>query len=137
MPLLGSAAMLLSFDVVPEAISEHDDWHTHEHLHERLSIPGFLRGTRWVARAGTPRYLIVYEVAGVEVATSEAYLARLNAPSPWTASIMGRVRAMVRGVTTVAGSAGYGLGTTALCVRFQPGESDAPRMRDQVIAMLP
>jgi hypothetical protein len=44
MPLLGTAAMLLSFDVAEEAIAEHDEWHTHEHFPERLSIPGFLRG---------------------------------------------------------------------------------------------
>ena len=54
MPLLGSAAMLLSFDIAPEAIDEHDRWHTHEHLPERLAIPGFLQGTRWVAIAGEP-----------------------------------------------------------------------------------
>lgn len=46
--------MLLSFDIAPEAIPEHDDWHTHEHLPERLSIPGFLRGTRWVALQEQP-----------------------------------------------------------------------------------
>jgi len=46
MPLLAQAAMLLSFDVAREAIRQHDDWHTHEHLPERLSIPGFLRGSR-------------------------------------------------------------------------------------------
>ncbi len=46
MPLLGQAAMLLSFDIAAEAIAEHDDWHTHEHLPERLAIPGFLRGMR-------------------------------------------------------------------------------------------
>ncbi len=34
MPLLGKAAMLLSFDVSENAIREHDDWHTHEHLPE-------------------------------------------------------------------------------------------------------
>ena len=34
MALLGKAAMLLSFDVVEEAIPEHDEWHTHEHLPE-------------------------------------------------------------------------------------------------------
>ena len=64
MPLLGNAAMLLSFDVVPEAIDEHDEWHTQEHLPERLSIPGFLRGTRWVALHGLPRYFVLYEVSG-------------------------------------------------------------------------
>ena len=50
MPLLGSAAMLLAFDLDAGATAEHDDWHTHEHLPERLAIPGFLRGTlarRW------------------------------------------------------------------------------------------
>jgi hypothetical protein len=31
MPLSGRAAMLLTFDIVEEAIIEHDDWHTHEH----------------------------------------------------------------------------------------------------------
>ena len=62
MPLPGKAAMLLLFDVLPEAIPEHDDWHTHEHLPERLSIPGFLRGTRWVATDGQRRYFVIYEV---------------------------------------------------------------------------
>jgi hypothetical protein len=52
MPLLGSATMLLSFDLDAAAIEEHDRWHTHEHLPERLSIPGFHRGTRWVVTTG-------------------------------------------------------------------------------------
>jgi hypothetical protein len=46
MPLLGSAAMRLSFDIAPELAAEHDHWHLFEHLPERLSIPGFRRGTR-------------------------------------------------------------------------------------------
>ena len=54
--------MLLNFDIDEAAIAEHDDWHTHEHLPERLSIPGFLRGTRWVAVRGSPRYTVLYEV---------------------------------------------------------------------------
>jgi hypothetical protein len=70
MALLGKAAMLLSFDIVPEAIVEHDDWHTHEHFPERLSIPGFLRGTRCVAQHGQPRYFVMYEVARLELKRS-------------------------------------------------------------------
>jgi hypothetical protein len=84
MPLLGSAAMLLLFDVVQDAIPEHDEWHTHEHLPERLSIPGFVRGTRWVASHGQPRYFVMYEVEQLATLTSNAYLERLNNPSPWT-----------------------------------------------------
>ena len=80
MPLLGSAAMLLSFDIEPGAIEEHDRWHTHEHLPERLSIPGFRRGTRWLAAGGGPRYMVVYEVESLATLSSPAYLARLEQP---------------------------------------------------------
>ena len=62
--------MVLSFDIAPEAIAEHDDWHTHEHLPERLSIPGFLRGSRWVATRGEPRYMVLYEVRELATLTS-------------------------------------------------------------------
>ena len=70
MPLLGSAALLLSFDVEADAVDDHDRWHTQEHLPERLSIPGFLRGTRSVAGEESPRYMVVYEVESL--ATSPA-----------------------------------------------------------------
>ena len=88
MALLGKAAMLLSFDVASDAIDEHDDWHTHEHLPERLSIPGFLRGTRWIAQQGRPRYFVMYEVKELATLASAAYLERLNNPTPWTAKMM-------------------------------------------------
>jgi hypothetical protein len=119
------AALLLTFDVVDEAIAEHDDWHTHEHLPERLSIPGFLRGTRWVATAGGPRYLVVYEVAGVETLASPAYLARLNNPTPWTRKMMPHYRGMTRGLCSVVRSAGRGMGGFALLVRFKPARDEA------------
>lgn len=62
MALIGKAAMILSFDIESAAIDEHDNWHNHEHLPERLSIPGFRRGSRWVALSGSPRYFVMYEV---------------------------------------------------------------------------
>jgi len=126
MPLLGSAAMLLSFDVLPEAVAEHDDWHTHEHLPERLSIPGFLRGTRWTCVGEGPRYCVLYEVAALSVLTSGAYLERLNRPTPWTSKMMPMYRGMTRGLCEVVQSCGHGLGGLALLTRFAAdGEADA------------
>jgi hypothetical protein len=120
MPLLGSAAMLLSFDVEADAIEEHDRWHTHEHLPERLSIPGFRRGTRWIGGAGEPRYMVLYEVESLETLASEAYLARLNNPTPWTTRMMPHYRGMNRGLCAVLGSFGLGQGRTAALIRFTP-----------------
>jgi len=128
MTLLGSAAMLLSFEIDAEAIAEHDDWHTHEHLPERLSIPGFLRGTRWIALQGQPRYFVIYEVEQLATLTSSAYLERLNNPSPWTSKMMPQYRGMTRGFCSVAGSFGLGMGHAGLSIRFKPTET-APALR--------
>jgi hypothetical protein len=119
-PLLGPAAMLLSFDVDADAIVAHDDWHTHEHMAERLSIPGFLRGTRWTSTGGSPGYLVLYEVADLATLTSGRYLERLNDPTAWTRRTMPHVRNMARGLCAVSASQGLGLGTFAAVFRFAP-----------------
>jgi hypothetical protein len=133
MPLLGKAAMLLSFDIVPDAIPEHDDWHTHEHLPERLSIPGFLRGIRWVALQGQPRYFVMYEVEQLATLTSAAYLERLNNPSPWTSKMMAHYRGMTRGFCSVAGSFGFGMGHAGLLIRFKPASETASALRNWLL----
>lgn len=133
--------MLLSFDIAPEAIAEHDEWHTHEHLPERLAIPGFLRGTRWVALRDAPRYLVLYEVKDLDTLASDAYLARLNHPTPWTAKMMPYYRGMTRGLCSVAGSSGFGMGHIGLLCRFKPREAaESPLanwLREAVLPQLP
>jgi hypothetical protein len=126
MPLLGSAAMLLSFDIAPEALEEHD----------RLSIPGFRRGTRWVALGGEPRYMVLYEVENLQVLTSETYLARLNNPTPWTTRMMPNYRGMRRGLCTVDGSFGFGQGGTAALIRFTSDEERASELNHWLLRVL-
>ncbi len=138
MSLLGSAAMLLSFDIAPEAIEEHDRWHTHEHLPERLSIAGFLRGTRWVSTAHAPRYMVIYEVQDLQVLASEAYLERLNHPSPWTQRMMPFYQGMTRGLCSVLGSFGVGQGGSAALIRFTSEEASVVSIRQWLLeAVLP
>ena len=129
MSLMGMAAVLLSFDVVPDVIDEHDDWHTHEHLPERLSIPGFLRGTRWVAREGNPLYFVLYEVETLATLTSSGYLERLNDPTPWTSKMMPHYRGMTRGFCAITASFGLGMGQAALLIHCKPvvGQSELLR----------
>jgi hypothetical protein len=133
MPLLGSAAMLLSFDVVSDAVPEHDDWHTHEHLPERLSVAGFLRGSRWIAIRGQPRYLVLYEVTELATLTSAAYLERLNNPSAWTSKMMPSYRGMSRGLCSVVGSTGLGMGNLTYLVRFKPQAEAADSVRSWLL----
>lgn len=136
MPLLGKAAMLLCFDVVADARPDHDAWHTHEHLPERLAIPGFLRGTRWVATRGQPGYVVLYEVESLATLGSPAYLERLNHPSAWTTRVMPSYRGMTRGFCTVTGSFGYGMGQAGRLLRFKPRAGDEAATRESLLAML-
>jgi hypothetical protein len=133
MPLLGAAAMLLSFDVEAEHVAEHDRWHTHEHLPERLTIPGFLRGTRWVAVDGAPRYLVLYEVESLATLESAPYRARLDQPSPWTARMMPHYRGMSRGLCAVLGSVGAGLAGAAALIRFSASAASASALHRQLL----
>ena len=126
----GSAIMLLNFDIASAAVAEHDDWHTHEHMRERLGIPGFLRGSRWLARSGAPRYMVLYEVASIDVLASEPYLARLNDPSPWTVRMMKHYVGMRRALCNVVAGSGSGTGGTALLARFAPVDGAASELND-------
>lgn len=121
------AALLLLFDVASDAIAEHDDWHTREHLPERLAIPGFLRGSRWTAAAGAPRYFVMYEVRELATLACGPYLARLNNPTPWSARMMKSYFGMRRALCSIVASFGAGLGSTALLVRFaaEPARREA------------
>lgn len=125
--------MLLLFDIAEEAVAEHDEWHTQEHLPERLSIPGFVRGTRWRAVLGKPGYFVMYEVEELAVLTSKAYLERLNHPSPWTSKMMPFYRGMTRGLCAVKESFGVGLGGVGLLLRVKRGE----RLLDGILPGLP
>lgn len=133
MPLIGNAALLLAFDVEPGAVDEHDYWHTFEHLPERMGVPGFHRGTRWVAAAGSapdvPRYVVVYEVADLSVLSGPAYRHRLDHPSAWTARMMPHYRGMRRGFCAVTGSVGAGVGAAARVQRFRPAPGRAEGLR--------
>lgn len=127
MSLRSDAAMVLFYDIDGDT-ADHDDWHSYEHFHERLSVPGFLRATRWIATDGAPRYMVIYEVSGTDVATSQSYLYRLNDPTEWTRAMMPRFRGMTRGFCTVVASSGFGLGAAAVALRFRPADGAEPTL---------
>jgi hypothetical protein len=110
--------MLLWFDIVPDHISEVDEWLTRQHFPERVAIPGFLRAQRWVSISSGARYLIVYEVSDIDILSSPPYLDRLNNPTPWTQQVMPHYRGMVRGFCRLERSAGTVLGATCVSVRY-------------------
>ncbi|MEM8951409.1 MAG: hypothetical protein AAGC99_18990, partial [Pseudomonadota bacterium] len=68
--------------------ADYEVWYQTEHLHERLSIPGFRRGRRYQALQPEEGYFTCYETDGPDVLTSGAYRERVDNPTPMTAHIM-------------------------------------------------
>ena len=126
--MLGAAAVAMWWNVAPEMRVEWEDWHSNEHMPERLSIPGFLRGTRWVAESGEPSYFVLYEVANLATITGGPYLERLNNPSPWSRKMMPHHLNMVRSLCVLRAGWGGGLPQTLATVRFTPQASTLPEL---------
>ena len=124
--MLGNAAVAMWWDVAPEVRAEWEEWHSSEHMPERLAIPGFLRGTRWAAISGEPSYFVLYEVTGLDTITGGAYLGRLNHPTPWSRKMMPHHRNMVRSLCLVREGYGGGIPTVMATVRLS-GSIELPR----------
>jgi hypothetical protein len=123
MPLLGDAALAMWWDMAPAMRAEFQHWHTHEHFPERLSLPGFRRASRWQDAGGSAGFFVLYELASHEVLSSSAYLARLNAPTPWSTQLMPHHANMVRSQCRVLASEGCAIAAHALTVRLSPQPS--------------
>ena len=124
--MLGKAAVAMWWDVAPEMQAEWEHWHTHEHMPERLGIPGFLRGTRWIALSGEPSYFVLYEATDLAAVTSGAYLERLNHPTPWSLQMMPHHRNMVRSLCLLRAGWGGGVPQALATVRFAPAAGALP-----------
>lgn len=129
MSLMGKAALAMWWDVTSDIRGEFEDWHSHEHYRERLGIPGFLRANRWSQTDGGEGVFQMYELEDYEVVTSNAYLERLNAPTPWSTKMMPHHRNMVRSQCRVLETGGGSVARHALTVRFSSvaGKEEALR----------
>lgn len=117
MSMLGKAALAMWWDVAPESRAELEHWHAYEHSPERLAIPGFLRGSRWRAVDEGDGFFVMYELQDHTVLASDTYVARLNAPSPWSTRMMPLHRGMVRTQCQVVHSQGAVTARHVLTVR--------------------
>lgn len=120
MALLGQGTFVAWHDVAPGGAAKYDRWHSHEHMPERVSIPGFLQGRRYTVSGPGQEYLIIYETTDVGVFTAPAYLERLNDPTPMTREVMPTLRNMNRTLCRVETTFGCGIGREMLSIQLSP-----------------
>lgn len=129
MSLAGTGAVAIWHDIAPEGRAQFYAWHGAEHMPERVAIPGFLRGRRYVALEGSPEYFNLYETESPATVTGADYLARLNNPTPWTVATVKHFRGVARSLCAVAASFGEGQGGLLATFRYDVDAAHAAAHR--------
>lgn len=120
MAFRGASFLAIWNDIEGISPTDYDAWLTHEHMIERVGIPGFLRGRRYIALDDGPhRYFNCYETRDAAVMTSAAYLERLNHPTPLTQRVMPCLTNFLRMGCRTVGTAGQQVGGALATVRFR------------------
>lgn len=113
-----SGVLAAWFDI--EKGSEEDvlEWHNRQHFPERLAVPGFQRGRRYVGIDAQSQYFILYNVDTTAILTSPAYMRRLNDPTDWTVRSVKKMINQRRVVASVLASRSIGAGGFTATARF-------------------
>ena len=99
--------------------AEFEEWFQHEHLAERMALPGFLLPRRYEAVSGQPRYFNFYLAQSADIFKSTSYLERVIYPTPLTRIVMSEIfKDMNRRVPNRTFRRGNMRGSTAVAVRF-------------------
>jgi len=129
MALAGDAFLALWNDIAAGREAEYDQWHTREHVPERVAVTGFAGARRYVRRArAMHRYFTLYEVADEAVLAHAEYADLVQHPTPWSASMRPDFRHFVRAACRVRASVGEGIGAALAIACYV--HADAPRVAE-------
>ena len=132
----GTGILAIWHDIAPEAYDDFVRWHTREHMVERLSVPGFLRGCRYLASNAQPMCFNFYQTETPETLTSAPYLERLNNPTAWTQRVLPHFRNVNRTAGRVVFSEGAGEGGAVATMTCRAVGGMAPAALGEMAAPL-
>lgn len=124
MPLHGKGMLIVFCEVKARDERDFNEWYNREHIDERVNLPGFHRGRRYVAVRGSPKYLATYECDTVEDLATPGYLALLANQTPWTQAVMAKFTKFTRLTVRVQADLAHGVGGAVAAVRFTPDPRD-------------
>lgn len=138
MSLLGTGAVAIWHDIAPEGREAFYEWHGNEHMPERLGIPGFRRGRRYVAFEADLEYFNLYEAETADILRGDGYRARLNNPTPWTVRTVKHFRSVARSICRVAASQGKAQGGLMATLRYDvPPGREKSHLSDMTRDLIP
>jgi hypothetical protein len=132
----GAGFLAIWSDVEQKALIDYRHWLTREHTTERVTTKGFFAVRVFRAeRSDLNRFFILYELETSEVLDGSAYMARLNAPTPWSQRIMPQLGNFIRGGGVMTARAGRGEGATIAVLRLEQLPEAPQALADALVAL--
>jgi hypothetical protein len=103
--------LFVASDVGAADEPDFNRWYDREHVEERVRIPGFLSGARYVSRSGGRKYLGLYRTESLAAFTTADYRAAFERQTPWSIANLDRMRDPMRRVCAVEAVTGFGSGS--------------------------
>jgi hypothetical protein len=113
--------LLILNDVDQDAEVDFNLWYDTEHMLERVSIPGFLRASRYRGFKSARKYCAIYRTADLGVFESPAYRLALSLQSDWSKQILKVFVDPHRAVGTITASVGVGRGSHLTLAKLRSG----------------
>src|SRR3954470_18522789 len=132
----GAGFLAIWSDIEPAALTDYRHWLTREHTTERVTTKGFLAVRVFRAeRSDLNRFFILYELQSPEVLDGPDYLARLNAPTPWSQRIMPQLGNFIRGGGVMTARAGRGEACIIAALRIEQMPDQPQTLADALVAL--
>jgi len=135
--LAGSGLVVIWNGIRDDKREDFMEWHPRQHMVERLSIPGFLRGRRCIALEGAPDFLTIYELQSPDVLLTDVYKQRLANPTGWSSATLPAFTDNTRGACRILFTEGYAMGGFILTLRFAAQEGRESALIGAVREMMP
>ena len=111
----------------PEARAEYEAWHAFEHVPERVGLPGFEDGRRYVGKEGG--YFTLYGLRDLGALDTAGYADVVARPTPWSARMRPRLNDFVRRPCELRAQAGSGWGAHLVTIMAVTADAKAWAMQ--------
>lgn len=120
--LIPNGLLFVASDVDAADEPDFNRWYDREHVEERVRIPGFLSGARYVSRQGGRKYLGLYRTDSLAAFSTAGYHAAFERQTPWSVANLDRMRDPMRRVCAVEAVTGFGSGSQLVVLTLPAAE---------------
>ncbi|WP_251881953.1 DUF4286 family protein [Achromobacter sp. Marseille-Q4954] len=126
--------LFVATDADPAHEVDFNRWYDREHVEERVRIPGFLSGARYLSREGGRKYLGLYRTESLAAFTTADYRKAFERQTVWSVTNLDRMRDPMRRVCAVRAVTGFGSGSE-IAVLPLPATNDSEALAARAQAL--